>query len=108
MLRKYRPEVIFEWHPSLCLKAGNSPETHFEVLAKEGYSRFVFFTKHGEFSHFMSGFDRTAIENLVAYCVDAEAPADWHYDIIALHEKSFLSPSALAVARFARTKLSPF
>ena len=108
LLRKNKPDIFFEWHPGLCLKAGNAPTEHFNVLSKEGYTSFIFFTKLGEFSHFMNGFDRKAVEHLIGYCLDPEAPEDWHYDVVALPAKSSISPSALAVGRFARWKISPF
>jgi len=107
-LRKNSPSVIFEWHPLLCKNAGTSPHNHFKVLAHAGYSCFVFFTKLGEFSHFMSGYDYTTVENLAYYCMDTSAPDDWHYDVIALPKRSTLNPLSLATLHYARKKPSPF
>lgn len=103
-LRKNKPDVIFEWHPLLCKKTGNAPQTHFKTLLLEGYSQFIFFNKFGEFSHFMTGYDRRAIEMLAHYCVDGASPDDWHYDVIALHKRSRLNPVSLATVRYARNK----
>lgn len=107
-LRKNKPDVIFEWHPLLCNKAGNPAQTHFKTLSLEGYSLFIFFNKFGEFSHFMTGYDRRAIETFAHYCIDAASPDDWHYDVIALHKKSRLNAVSLATVRYARNKPHPF
>lgn len=107
-LRKNSADVIFEWHPTLCLKAGNDPHAHFEILSKLGYSTFVFFNKFGEFSNFMTGYDATSIGHLEEYCSVPGAPDDWHYDVIAIHRRSKVSPSSLATAQYARRKPSPF
>jgi len=108
LLRKNSADVMFEWHPGLCRKAGNNPQTHFEVLSRLGYSTFVFFNKLGEFSNFMTGFDKASIDHLEEYCSADGAPDDWHYDVIALHKKSAIRPSALAITQYARKKPSPF
>ena len=107
-LRENSPDVIFEWHPTLCKKAGNAPQTHFKILAEGGYATFIFFNKFGEFSHFMTGVDRQAIDALAHYCMEAGSPEDWHYDVIALHRKSGLNPLSLAALSYARNKPSPF
>ncbi len=107
-LRKNKPDVIFEWHPVLCREAGNDLHAHFDVLSRLGYSTFVFFNKLGEFTNFMTGYDEASIGHLEEYCSADGAPDDWHYDVIAIHRRSKISPSSLAIARYARKKPSPF
>ena len=52
LLQATRPSVLFEWHPRLCHITGTDDEQAFSVLRDAGYSRFIFFTKFGQFSHF--------------------------------------------------------
>lgn len=107
-LRKNSADVIFEWHPMLCRKAGNDPHAHFNVLSKLGYSTFVFFNKLGEFTNFMTGYDEASIGHLEEYCSAEGASDDWHYDVVAIHRRSKVRPSSLALAQYARKKPSPF
>lgn len=107
-LNDQRPEVVFEWHPGLCIATGNSPFEHFEALIQCNYDRFIWFTKYGEFSHFMDGFDRTSVERLVTFCRDAKTYVDWHYDVIALHRLSPLSSTSLADSAYAKQRRSSY
>ncbi|MGA9406628.1 MAG: FkbM family methyltransferase, partial [Bacteroidota bacterium] len=103
-----KPDIIFEWHPLFCLRTGNEWSTHFEVLSESGYTMFLFFTKFGEFGHFMNGNDRQSVSALADLCINSTTYEDWHYDVIALHSTSALSPRMLADAKFAHSKQSPF
>jgi hypothetical protein len=102
------PDIIFEWHPLLCIRTGNDWSGHFELLSTNGYNTFLFFTKFGEFSHFMEGNDRRSVAMLADLCINSTTYEDWHYDVIALHSASVLSPRSLADAKFAHSKRSPF
>jgi len=95
LLDRYRPCVIFEWHPILCEDTGNSYADHFESLMAHGYSRFVWFDKYGRFSHFMTAHDQSAVDLAAQYCLDARA-LDRHYDVIALPDESSIDPVNLA------------
>ncbi len=106
-LAQYRPSVIFEWHPILNQQTGNSWSDPFKILQAAGYSRFLWFTKFGDFSHFMFQFDGAELEALAQYCM-ADTFADWHYDVVALHESSAVNMLALASLKFAKTRPSRF
>ena len=106
-LVQYRPAVIFEWHPILCKQTGNSWDDPFKILQAAGYSRFLWFTKYGNFSHFMLIADYSAIDALAKFCL-ADIPADWHYDVVALHESSSIDVQALARLKFSRNRPSRY
>jgi len=106
-LAQYRPAVIFEWHPILCQQTGNSWNEPFKILQSAGYSRFVWFTKFGNFSHFMFQCDSSTVDSLAKYCL-ADVPADWHYDVVALHDSSLVNVQALARLEFAKDRPSRF
>jgi FkbM family methyltransferase len=107
LLQRCHPSVIFEWHPILCQQTGNNWTDHFRILTAAGYSRFVWFTKFGDFSHFMMGFSQSEVNALAEYCL-VDIPADWHYDVVALHDTSNVSAMKLAKLRFAATRPSCF
>jgi len=95
LLSKSRPSVIFEWHPRICRATGTDDSQAFSVLKGLGYTRFVFFTKYGEFSHF--GDDH--LGQLRELCLSATTLADWHYDVVALHGESRVDEVELADLR---------
>ena len=108
ILDKYKSSVIFEWHPALCKETGNNWTDHFNVLAETGYTRFIWFNKFGEFSHFMESNDRKGINMLAEFCLYNHIYYDWHYDVIALHENSQISPISLAESNYARNRRSRY
>jgi FkbM family methyltransferase len=105
-LAAFRPSVIFEWHPILCRETGNEPVEHFRALTDAGYDRFVWFTKYGDFSHFMSGFDEVAVDHLTQVCLRGAHDTDWHYDVVALPPGSPISEAELAELQFAKRRRS--
>jgi FkbM family methyltransferase len=107
-LSAYRPAVVFEWHPILCKESGNSPLEHFDVLHGVGYRRFVWFTKYGCFSHFMSGVDDTSIRNLAEVCLNDRHDDNWHYDVVALTDDHGVSDVGLAELSFAKRRRSRY
>lgn len=108
VLRECQPEVIFEWHPGLCLKTSNNWTDHFEALQQCGYTKFVWFTKYGDFSHFMENSSPQSIAMLAEFCLWTRTLDDWHYDVIALHGQSRISPLALADLKYALTRKSQY
>jgi len=108
ILKQDKPEIIFEWHPILCAQAGNSWLEHFEILSNCGYTRFVWFSKYGHFSHFMTGLDIDAINKLARICTNGKHDTDWHYDIIALQMNSTLSDESLAELKNAKHRRSHY
>ncbi len=105
-LELHKPAIIFEWDPSLCKKTDNSWKQHFDILTKFGYTRFVWFSKYGDFSHFMTVLDADAIERLAEVCLSGEHDDGWHYDIVALHGSSAVSDYRLALQEFAKHRRS--
>ncbi|MHC1741668.1 MAG: FkbM family methyltransferase [Syntrophobacteraceae bacterium] len=108
ILSNMNPTVIFEWHPKLCLLTGNNWNDHFKILHDCGYSSFVWFNKYGEFSHFTNGHSTDNIDALANFCVKSTSYTDWHFDIVALHNKSRISTLALADLAFAKARKSYF
>ncbi len=108
ILRRHKPAVIFEWHPLLCQRAGNSWSDHFNVLSQCGYTQFLFFTKFGEFNHVMVGDDKKSIDALANFSLTSKSYEDWHYDVIALHTGSDIDTNAVADCAFAKAKPSPY
>lgn len=106
ILERYKPAVIFEWHPVLCEKTGNDYLLPFELLKEQGYQKFVFFTKFGTFSHFMLGWDKDAMDLLKRFCERSLVCPDWHYDVVALRPDSMVDSVQLAETVFARSKKS--
>lgn len=96
-LDRYRPMVIFEWHPVACAAAGVDPHLTFLTLAACGYGPFVFFDKFGNFSHFMNEYGHHEVQSLAEFCTGSPAPPDWHYDVIALPADT--EQSAVSLAR---------
>jgi FkbM family methyltransferase len=96
LLAEFRPTVLFEWHPKLCRNVGSSDEQGFISLRRAGYDRFIFFTKFGQFSHF--GTD--SLQELRELCLTSFTLNDWHYDVLALHEKSTLDEVGVADLRY--------
>jgi FkbM family methyltransferase len=107
LLEADQPAVIFEWHPILCRRTGNNWTDHIEALRDCGYTRLIWFTKYGEWSHFSSADDRRGIDQLADFCLRSRTHYDWHYDVVALHERSTIAPEALADLAFARARRSP-
>ncbi len=70
----------------------------FDALAEMGYRTFVFFTKHGVFSHFVVDVaeSRRELQLLGEYCLTTSTRPDWHYDVVALVDGAELSAVALA------------
>jgi methyltransferase, FkbM family len=109
IITKHKPAIIFEWHPILCQQTENSFLEAFEVLQGLGYSKYIWFTKYGHFSHFMNLFDVEGIKTLADLCIQNRFHPDWHYDVISLHEDgSAISPIALAEMNYARQKVSQY
>ncbi|MDY0268941.1 FkbM family methyltransferase [Trichloromonas sp.] len=105
LLRRCRPTVIFEWHPILCRQTSNSWNDHFAALVAEGYNTFLWFTKYGNFSHYMFGYSQREVDAMAEYCL-ADISLDWHYDVIALHDSSDISLVELAKLDFASKRPS--
>lgn len=104
ILMAHRPAVIFEWHPQLVAAAGNDPLQAFASLAAAGYTRFLWFTNLGTFSHFTAIPPEALLRQHAGYLQAVNARSDEHFDIIALHESSRLDELALACMKHARER----
>jgi hypothetical protein len=96
LLRSARPSVLFEWHPGLCHRLGTEDEEAFSALRAAGYTRFVFFTKFGQFSHFGD----EHLDKLRRLCLTTATLSDWHYDVAALHADSLVDEVELSDLRY--------
>ena len=96
LLESSRPSVLFEWHPRLCRDVTETDDSQaFAVLKQAGYTRFVFFTKFGQFSHFGD----QQLDQLRELCLTSTTLRDWHYDVVALHSDSSVDEVELADLR---------
>ena len=98
----------FEWAPISCQQTGNNFTDHFEILKEYGYTKFVWFNKYGDFSHYTEGYDKISTNMLAELCLRDRAYIDWHYDVISLHESSTISPIALAELAFSKRRKSQY
>jgi len=106
ILDTFHPAVIFEWDPSLCKKTGNNWLDHFLVLNELGYTQFLWFSKYGDFSHFMNTIDTQSINQIAEICLSDKHDWNWHYDIVALHNTSTINTQELAVLKHAKARRS--
>jgi len=108
VLQTYRPCVIFEWYPAICKETKNNWTDHFEVLIEMQYTKFIWFNRFGEFSHFMVGYDPESINIFADFCLNSRHYFNCHYDIIALHKDSLISHFSLAELLFAKDRKSVY
>jgi len=106
ILQKYRPAVVFEWHPLLCRRTSRNWTDHFDALERSGYTRFIWFTKYGDFSHYTALGERTSIGMLAELCLRDQAFFDWHYDVVALTQDIEISHLSLAELAYAKARKS--
>jgi FkbM family methyltransferase len=84
-LRESQPAGIFEWHPALLTACGEGTTLPFDVLMECGYQTFVWYTKHGQFSHAEDEHDPARAAALAERCLTGQTlEPDWHYDVVAL------------------------
>lgn len=108
ILEKYHPTVIFEWDPFFCKKTNNNWLDHFFILNGLGYNQYIWFTKYGDFSHFMTILDEKAINQMAEVCLSDEHDWNWHYDIIALHCTNNINIKELAAMTYAKSRPSKY
>jgi len=87
-LKKYKPSIIFEWHPLLCKNTNNDWLEHFYVIKECGYDKFIWFDNYGNFSHVMTVLDLDAIDILANICLNNRHRHAKYFDVIALHAES--------------------
>ena len=81
---------------------------HFQALHAQGYQRFIWFTKYGDFSHFMHDIDQMSVERLAEVCISGVHDFDWHYDVVALTEEHAITDTSLAELSFAKKRRSRY
>lgn len=106
MLKRWKPSVIFEWHPQLVLDAGNDPFRAFDTLSKAGYTRYAWFNNIGTFSHFSESCSRDLLKKQRDYFLAVNARAGAHVDVVALAPGNDLDDVALGVMEYARSVMS--
>lgn len=108
LIKKYQPTIIFEWHPILCDRTGNSWLEHFQILSELEYTKYIFFTKYGEFSHFIAEYCCEELSMYAELCIRNKFEYDWHYDVIGLHKDSQIHCLDIAELSFAKDCRSRF
>lgn len=86
LIGKFKPVIIFEWHPILYHQTGNLTSVPFNELFEQGYSSFIFYNKFGEFSQLHKNITSQEIDFLTQLCLRGKYSNDWHFDIIAIPE----------------------
>lgn len=99
--------VIFEWHPILLKQTGNEWLEPFKILESAKFSRFVWYTKFGDFSHTHEGVTVETLNMLAEYCL-SDISDDWHWDVIALRSDTPVDVVGLARMNFAKHRPSRF
>jgi hypothetical protein len=56
----------------------------------------------------MYNLQNEAVSLLADICLANIHEYDWHYDVIAIHKESSISPVALAELQYAKNKTSPY
>lgn len=102
-LNCFRPTIIFEWHPKLCIATGTNCVDHFKVLEECGYDRFVFFDNYGSFSHFMTHVDYQAIELMANILIKGIHKHAVYFDVVAIHSTAEISVNQLAFLNYAKS-----
>ena len=100
-LEKYKPSVIFEWHPILIHKTQNDYYQAFQLLSQLGYNKFIFFSKYGHFNHVQCNINKEEIDFMVNLCLNNKYDEDWHYDIISIHDSTELNLLDLAELNYS-------
>jgi hypothetical protein len=99
LLATQHPAVIFEWHPKLIQRTGNRAKRSLEVLAKCGYTRYLWFDNRGMFSHFSGCPGDSLLQMTEEYLLGVNSRRDQHYDIVALAPASPQSDIEIAALR---------
>lgn len=108
LISKYRPLIIFEWHPIMIKRTNNDFYEAFDVLRSLGYTKYLWYNKYGFFSHFDFNDENQNRAKLVELCLNDIHDFDWHYDIIAIHNDSNIDELKLAELKKAKEKTSSY
>ena len=106
LLELYKPNIIFEWHPIHIQNTGNEFELPFKILNRLGYTKFIWFTKYGTFSHFDLDNDKLSRSEWNQICLRNIYDYDYHFDIISIHKDSNINISDLVELQFVKNKIS--
>jgi FkbM family methyltransferase len=102
LISKFKPTIIFEWHPIMLKNTNNDYKEPFEILIKQGYNKFLWFNKYGEFSHYCSNYIYDGAEFINNLCLRNIHDWDFHYDIISIHKDSKINIFELAEMQIAK------
>ena len=101
LIYKFKPAIIFEFHPILIKKTGNSIHLPFWELVNHGYTSFIFFDKYGKFNHLHYHINNEEIDFLNQLCLRGYYHNDWHYDVISIHNSSHINIVELAESTYS-------
>ena len=102
LLEKFKPWVIFEWHPMLIERSGTDFARPFAVLHECGYRRLLWFDNSGSFSHFAEFPSPTTLEEWNRYLLMVNGRRRQHFDVIALPDTAPRVEVELAAMEYAR------
>jgi FkbM family methyltransferase len=103
ILDKFKPIVIFEWHPKLILKTNNSLFEAYDILKKYKYQHFIIFDKIGTTATYYYNINEKELKILLEFSLKNKFDSDWHYDVIAIqntNEKFVLNIMQLTNSRY--------
>ena len=83
-------------------KTNNDYKEPFEILITQGYDKFLWFNKYGEFSNYYSNYIYDGAEFINNLCLRNIHDWDFHYDIIAIHKDSKINLFELAEMQIAK------
>jgi FkbM family methyltransferase len=107
LLKRFRPNIIFEWHPLLYSITNNDVNLPFQILQQQGYENFIWYDKYGNFSHFDLNHSIEETDLMRQVCINGRHDYDWHYDIVAIPPTDY-SLISLAEMQYAKNKKSPY
>lgn len=104
ILCQFSPSVIFEFHPLLINQTGNDFMEAFDVLARSGYEKLLWFSKYGDFISQTTVYDKEYIQKMIQQSLTGGAKEDIHFDIIAPGKRNAPDLKKLTECQYAKTK----
>jgi FkbM family methyltransferase len=84
ILKRDKPGVIFEWHPSIWAETKTDTRLPFNVLESCGYKNLIWFTNEGFFSGFSEVNNSALLNKMEKLCLSRRSNPYLHYDLVAL------------------------
>ncbi len=83
-LKKFKPNIIFEWNVPLFEKTNNDLFQPFKVLNEVGYGHFFWFDNFGNFLFYQKNIRVEDLEVLSIYSKNNFMKTGFHYDIVSI------------------------